>query len=101
MNGTWRFQDPTECSPLDSFCSYSSNPKETFEDSIWEYTFFVPQDQAKLVSTLGGPEDFVKRLDYLHESGLLDISNEVSELVSGIFRSKVVRMRYFERSSKT
>lgn len=101
MNGTWRFQDPTECSPLDSFCSYSSNPKETFEDSIWEYTFFVPQDQAKLVSALGGPEDFVKRLDYLHESGLLDISNEVSELVSEIFRSKFVRMRYLERSSKT
>jgi putative alpha-1,2-mannosidase len=80
-NGTWRYQDPIECSPLDSFCSYSSNPKETFEDSIWEYVFFVPQDQKKLVATIGGPETFVKRLDYLHESGLLDISNEPSELV--------------------
>lgn len=80
-NGTWRYQDPIECSPLDGFCSYSSNPKETFEDSIWEYVFFVPQDQKKLVETVGGPEQFVKRLDYLHESGLLDISNEPSELV--------------------
>lgn len=80
-NGTWRYQNPIECSPLDSFCSYSSNPKETFEDSIWEYVFFVPQDQKKLIATVGGPEQFVKRLDYLHESGLLDISNEPSELV--------------------
>lgn len=80
-NGTWRYQNPIECSPLDGFCSYSSNPKETFEDSIWEYVFFVPQDQKKLVATVGGPEEFVKRLDYLHESGLLDISNEPSELV--------------------
>jgi putative alpha-1,2-mannosidase len=80
-NGTWRYQNPIECSPLDSFCSYSSNPKETFEDSIWEYVFFVPQDQAKLIKTVGGKEQFVKRLDFLHESGLLDISNEPSELV--------------------
>ena len=80
-NGTWRYQDAIECSPLDSFCSYSSNPKETFEDSIWEYVFFVPQDQSKLISTVGGKEEFVKRLDYLHDSGLLDISNEPSELV--------------------
>ncbi|KAK5166096.1 uncharacterized protein LTR77_008357 [Saxophila tyrrhenica] len=80
-NGTWRYQDPIECSPLDSFCSYSSNPKETFEDSIWEYVFFVPQDQARLMETVGGKEQFVRRLDFLHESGLLDISNEPSELV--------------------
>ncbi|KAK3048642.1 hypothetical protein LTR09_009951 [Extremus antarcticus] len=80
-NGTWRYQDPIECSPLDSFCSYSSNPKETFEDSIWEYVFFVPQDQARLIATVGGKANFIRRLDFLHESGLLDISNEPSELV--------------------
>ena len=81
MNGTWRYQNPIECSPLDSFCSYSENPKETFEDSIWEYSFFAPQDQAKLIQLMGGKATFVKRLDYLHTSGLLDISNEPSELV--------------------
>jgi putative alpha-1,2-mannosidase len=80
-NGTWRFQDPMECSPLDDkFCSYSSNPRETFESAIWEYVFFVPQDQAALIRTLGGPEAFVRRLDFLHETGLLDIGNEPSEL---------------------
>lgn len=84
-NGTWRFQDPVECSPLDSFCSYSSNPKETFEDSIWEYVFFVPQDIAGLVTLLGGKARFVARLDYLHAAGLLDISNEPSELVAYLY----------------
>lgn len=80
-NGTWRFQDPMECSPLDSkFCSYSSNPRETFESAIWEYVFFVPQDQASLIRLLGGPDEFVRRLDFLHETGLLDIGNEPSEL---------------------
>jgi predicted alpha-1,2-mannosidase len=79
-NGTWRFQDSIECSPLDSFCSYSSNPKETFESAIWEYQFYVPHDQAGLISLLGGKETFVRRLDYLHTSGLLDIGNEPSEL---------------------
>ncbi|USW51719.1 Putative six-hairpin glycosidase superfamily, glycosyl hydrolase family 92 [Septoria linicola] len=80
-NGTWGLQDPMECSPLDDkFCSYSSNPRETFESAIWEYMFFVPQDQSSLVDILGGPDQFVRRLDYLHENGLLDIGNEPCEL---------------------
>ncbi len=37
LNGTWGEQDPILCSPLDSFCSLTDNPQETFEDSIWEY----------------------------------------------------------------
>ncbi|EME42969.1 glycoside hydrolase family 92 protein [Dothistroma septosporum NZE10] len=82
-NGTWGYQNPFECSPLDDkFCSYSSNPRETFESAIWEYQFYVPQDQATLISILGGPSEFVRRLDYLHESGLLDIGNEPSELTA-------------------
>lgn len=79
-NGTWRYQDPIECSPLDEFCSYSSNPKETFESAIWTYQFYAPHAEAELVALLGGPDAFVKRLDYLHTSGLLDIGNEPSEL---------------------
>ena len=41
LNGTWGYQDPILCSPLDSFCSLTSNPQETFEDSIWEYQLCV------------------------------------------------------------
>jgi putative alpha-1,2-mannosidase len=40
------------------------------------YTFFVPQDMATLVTTLGGPEKFTDRLSYLHTSGLLYIGDE-------------------------
>lgn len=40
------------------------------------YTFFAPGDMGDLVLTLGGPSTFVKRLDYLHESGLLYIGDE-------------------------
>ncbi|KAI9651379.1 hypothetical protein NHQ30_001421 [Ciborinia camelliae] len=80
LNGTWGYQDPILCSPLDSFCSLTSNPQETFEDSIWEYQFFVPHDIATLINLLGGPEAFISRLDYLHTSGLTDIGNEPSFL---------------------
>ncbi|KAJ5358832.1 secreted glycosidase [Penicillium cataractarum] len=76
LNGTWGFQDPIACSALASWCSLTSNPSETFESSIWEYLFFVPHDMASLIKTLGGPDSFVKRLDYFHTSGLADISNE-------------------------
>ena len=78
LNGTWGFQDPAFCSPLLNFTSCYLNPDghETYEGSSWLYTFFVPQDMASLIETLGGPDTFVKRLDYLHESGLLYIGDE-------------------------
>lgn len=31
---------------------------------------------AALIELIGGPDEFVSRLDYFHESGLADISNE-------------------------
>jgi len=42
--------------------------------------FFVPGDMASLISKMGGREDFVKRLDFLHESGLLYLGDEQSFL---------------------
>ncbi|KAF2166956.1 glycoside hydrolase family 92 protein [Zasmidium cellare ATCC 36951] len=78
LNGTWGFQDPIFCSPLLNFTSCYLNPDghETYEGSSWLYSFFVPHDQAALITTMGGPSTFVKRLDYLHESGLLYIGDE-------------------------
>jgi predicted alpha-1,2-mannosidase len=76
LNGTWGYQDPIACSPLAGFCSLTSNPSETFESSCWEYMFFVPHDVRRLISLLGGPETFIRRLDYFHTSGLADIGNE-------------------------
>nr|POF16420.1 putative secreted glycosidase [Quercus suber] len=78
INGTWGYQDPIFCSPLLNFTSCYLNPDghETYEGSAWLYTFFVPQDMASLITTLGGAETFVRRLDYFHESGLLYIGDE-------------------------
>ena len=78
LNGTWGFQDPAFCSPLLNFTNCYLNPSghETYEGSSWLYTFFAPGDMAALITMLGGPETFVKRLDYLHASGLLYIGDE-------------------------
>ncbi|PVH89054.1 glycoside hydrolase family 92 protein [Cadophora sp. DSE1049] len=80
LNKTFGFQDPLKCSNIDtnpnSVCSLQNTGAETFESSIWEYSFFVPHDQATLITTFGGPESFVKRLDYLHDKGITYIGNE-------------------------
>ncbi|KAF2872577.1 alpha-1,2-mannosidase family protein-like protein [Massariosphaeria phaeospora] len=76
LNGTWGYQDPIACSPLAGWCSLTSNPSETFESSCWEYMFFVPHDIGEIVELLGGPETFLRRLDFFHTSGLADIGNE-------------------------
>ncbi|KAK8070431.1 glycoside hydrolase family 92 protein [Apiospora hydei] len=76
MNGTWGYQDPIACSALADFCSLTTNPSETFEASIWQYQFLVPQQISTLISLMGGDEEFINRLDFFHTSGLADISNE-------------------------
>ncbi|KAF1986748.1 glycoside hydrolase family 92 protein [Aulographum hederae CBS 113979] len=80
LNETWGFQDPLTCSNIDdnatSSCSLQNTAVETFESSIWEYSFFVPHDQATLISTFGGPSSFVSRLDYLHDTNITYIGNE-------------------------
>ena len=57
-------------------CYLTLNGHETYEGSPWLYTFYVPGDTAALVETLGGKESFVKRLDFLHESGMLYMGDE-------------------------
>jgi putative alpha-1,2-mannosidase len=37
---------------------------------------FVPHDMAKLITLLGGPSQFVRRLDYLHDQNITYIGNE-------------------------
>ncbi|KAK3390072.1 glycoside hydrolase family 92 protein [Podospora didyma] len=78
LNKTWGFQNPLNCSNLDSFsvCSLQNSGRETFESSIWEYGFFVPHDQAALMTLYGGPEAFVRRLNYLHDKNITYIGNE-------------------------
>ncbi|TVY80923.1 putative secreted glycosidase [Lachnellula suecica] len=80
LNETFGYQDPLKCSNIDtnpnSVCSLQNTGAETFESSIWEYSFFVPHDQATLITTFGGPAAFVERLDYLHDQNITYIGNE-------------------------
>jgi putative alpha-1,2-mannosidase len=82
MNGTWGYQDPIFCSPLLDFTGCYLNPsgRETYEGPVWLYSFFAPGDMATLITTLGGKDTFVKRLDWLHESGILYVGDEQSFL---------------------
>ncbi|KAF2867809.1 glycosyl hydrolase family 92-domain-containing protein [Massariosphaeria phaeospora] len=83
LNGTWHNQDPLWCSTIDPgprVCSLQNTGQETFESSLWEYGFYVPGDQAGLISLYGGPNGFVKRLDYLHDQNITYIGNEPSFL---------------------
>ncbi|TEA13851.1 putative secreted glycosidase [Colletotrichum sidae] len=78
LNQTWAYQNPLNCSNLDqrSVCSLQNNGPETFESSLWEYGFFVPHDQGTLISTYGGPDQFVRRLNFLHDQNITYIGNE-------------------------
>ncbi|KAL1644969.1 hypothetical protein SLS58_004040 [Diplodia intermedia] len=84
LNGTWGFQDPLRCSNIDPFpdsvCSLQNTAGETFESSIWEYAFYVPHDQAALITAFGGPASFVRRLEHLHDANITYIGNEPSFL---------------------
>ncbi|BCS25832.1 glycoside hydrolase family 92 protein [Aspergillus puulaauensis] len=83
LNGTWGYQDPITCSSIDqsdSICSLQNTAAETFESSIWEYQFFTPHDMSTLITLLGGPDQFTRRLDYLHDQNITYIGNEPSFL---------------------
>ncbi|KAK7923500.1 glycosyl hydrolase family 92 [Apiospora marii] len=83
LNQTWASQDPLTCSNIDTSgiaCSLQNTGRETFEDSTWEYGFFVPQNQGDLITIYGGPSEFVRRLDYLHDQNITAIGNEPSFL---------------------
>jgi predicted alpha-1,2-mannosidase len=77
VNGDWDFQYPAWCSPIDDPDGCYLNPlgRETYEGSVWLYTFFVPGDIGALVK-IWGREQFVDRLDYLHDKNLVYMGNE-------------------------
>ncbi|THU96772.1 glycoside hydrolase family 92 protein [Dendrothele bispora CBS 962.96] len=82
-NGTFAFQDPTNCSPKDQndsrSCSLQSdNVNGFYESSSWEYSWFAPHDTAHLIELMGGNDTFVKRLDHFFDAGYYLAGNEPS-----------------------
>ncbi|KAH9988428.1 glycoside hydrolase family 92 protein [Xylariaceae sp. FL0662B] len=76
-NGTWLYQNTRLCSPIyEQHVCYFDTQYDTYEGSPWLYTFYVPQDMAGLLTTLGGRDAFVDRLDYFHSSGINYMGNE-------------------------
>ncbi|KAJ7656500.1 alpha-1,2-mannosidase, putative subfamily [Mycena polygramma] len=86
-NGSWYFDPrydlnnvfrPDHCSPVfgHTDCFLNSDGGEFYEASSWEYSWFVPQDMAKLVTTVGGPATFSSRLDAFFADGFHDIGDE-------------------------
>jgi predicted alpha-1,2-mannosidase len=69
-NGAWKepFKAAEGCSWFgDTF----------YEGNSWTYSFFAPQDVARLISKMGGPKRFVGRLDALFDTpGLCDVTDE-------------------------
>ena len=87
-NGTFGYQDPALCTPLYNFtsCYLNVDGHETYEGGSWLYTFYVPHDVATLITTLGGPAEFTRRLEYLHNTpGLFYIGDEQSYLMLFLF----------------
>lgn len=78
-NGSWATpQEPSRGSPAnwEDCCGWYSADIATYEGSAWIYTFYAPGDVARLVPLLGGDDEFVRRLDYMHDNGLLDVGDE-------------------------
>ncbi|KAF7356222.1 Alpha-1-2-mannosidase family protein [Mycena venus] len=86
-NGSWYFDPrwdlnnifrPDHCSPVFGHNDCFLNPEggEFYEASSWEYSWYVPQDMAKLVQAIGGPETFSSRLDTFFSAGFHDIGDE-------------------------
>ena len=89
FNQTWAYQDPLLCSALvepDS-CYLTMNGHETYEGSCWLYTFFVPGDIGGLIDSIdhGDRNAFVRRLDWLHDSGVLYMGDEQAFLTTSLY----------------
>ncbi|KAI1172090.1 alpha-1,2-mannosidase-like protein [Nemania sp. FL0916] len=77
QNGTFTEQAVRLCSPIyEQHVCYFDTVHSTYEGSPWLYSFYVPQDMAALISTMGGATSFVERLDYFHSSGIVYMGNE-------------------------
>jgi len=87
-NGTFKYEDPGLCNPvtgMERACFLFEGGYSTYEGGSWLYSFFVPHDMAALIELMGGKETFVKRLQYFHETGLADISDEQAFLTVFLF----------------
>ncbi|KAL2795357.1 glycosyl hydrolase family 92-domain-containing protein [Aspergillus keveii] len=70
LNGTWATKTPSLAAPLLRGARLQAIPQKHSS------RVYVPHDMSSLISTLGGDDDFISRLDFFHDSGLADLGNE-------------------------
>lgn len=81
LDGSFTHHDTRLCSPVHEMHEcYLDTRWGTYEGSPWLYSFYVPQDMASLIQTMGGKSAFIERLQYFHESGIIYMGNEQSFL---------------------
>ncbi len=72
-----RHRDGSRLTPFTAMDGCSWNGNTFYEGNSWTYSFFVPQDMASLIGTMGGPRTFVERLDaFFAAPGRYDVGNE-------------------------
>ena len=59
--------------------------KDFYQGNSWEYSFVIPHAIPELIRRMGGPENYVKRLDYMLRKGYADFGNEPSFLACWLF----------------
>jgi len=72
-----RLDDGTFLTPFDPRQGENfENAPGFHEGSAWNYTFYVPHDVDGLAKLMGGPQEFVRRLQKVFDDGLYDPANE-------------------------
>ncbi|HEX4031520.1 MAG TPA: GH92 family glycosyl hydrolase [Terracidiphilus sp.] len=72
-----RHRDGSWLQPFTAMDSCTWGGKTFYEGNSWTYSFFVPQNEAALIQTMGGADTFVRRLDaFFAVPGRYDVGNE-------------------------
>lgn len=59
--------------------------KPFYEANSWTYSFYVPHDFERLIALMGGPQQFVERLEYGFKNRLFKSDNEPGFLTTFAF----------------
>ena len=59
-----RHRDGTWVAPFVPTASAGTGGPGFYEDGSWAYSFFVPHDVPALIETMGGRDEFIRRLDH-------------------------------------
>ena len=56
-----------------------------YEASSWTYSYFAPHQPGRLIELMGGPDQFIARLQHALDAKLLELDNEPSFLIPQLF----------------